>query len=535
MNTTHWKNLSNHATLMHDIEMRALFDDDPARFDRFSIQSDLLLLDFSKNRIIEQTLTLLIKLAEDAQIEQWRDRMFAGELINNTEQRAVLHTALRNPVSTHASAEVKQELARMERLCNRFHRQKWLGYKGTPLKEVVVIGIGGSYLGPSLACQALEYFTQSGVKVHFVANVDAHLLDQVLNKITPQETLFIVISKSFATQETIVNADSAAAWLRAGSGVPESVRSQFVAITSNAQAAEAFGIANEHILNMWDWVGGRYSLWSTVGFPLALQIGMQNFHALLSGAYAIDKHFQTSPLAKNLPVIMALLGIWYINFLNMPCHAILPYDHRLRSLPGYVQQLDMESNGKKVTRDGGRISHMTGPIVFGDTGTNGQHAFHQLLHQGIPIVPCDFIGFSKAQHEHRRHHEILLANMLAQAQAMMRGRTLQETGALLASRNMPAKTAQHLAPHMTFAGNRPSNTIMGEALTPATLGALLALYEHKIFVQGIIWNINSFDQMGVELGKTLTGSILPCIQNKQKLSAGDSSTQALIDYIHKTS
>ena len=534
MTTVHWKRLINHAALMRNVDMRQLFDKDARRFERFSIQSDPLLVDFSKNRIIEQTLKLLIKLARGAQVEQWRDRMFAGEPINNTEQRAALHTALRNPINTRVSAEVKQELARMERLCNRLHQQKWLGYKGTPLKEVVVIGIGGSYLGPRLACQALKYFTRGGVKVHFAANVDAHLLDEILNQVTAQETLFIVISKSFSTQETTANAQTAAAWLRASSGTATAVRNQFVAITSNAQAAESFGIANKHILNMWDWVGGRYSLWSTVGFPLALQIGMQNFHALLSGAYAIDKHFQTAPLEKNLPVIMALLGIWYINFLNMPHHAILPYDHRLRSLPAYLQQLDMESNGKGVTRDGSRVSYMTGPVIFGDTGTNGQHAFHQLLHQGGPIVPCDFIGFCKAEHEHRHHHEILLANMLAQARAMMRGRTLQETTALLASQNTSAKIPQDLAPHMTFTGNRPSNTIMGEALTPATLGALLALYEHKIFVQGVIWNINSFDQMGVELGKTLTDSILPCIQHKQKLLPGDSSTQALIDYISKT-
>ncbi|MDW3095326.1 MAG: glucose-6-phosphate isomerase [Gammaproteobacteria bacterium] len=531
----HWKKLINHASLMRDVEMRQLFDEDPNRFKKFSIQSNPLLVDFSKNRVIEQTLSLLFKLAEAAEVEKWRDKMFAGEIVNNTEQRSVLHTALRSPVDTHVSNEVDNELARMERLCNKLHHNQWLSYKDTPIKEVVVIGIGGSYLGPKLACEALSHFTQQNIKVHYVANVDAHLLDEVLKQVAPEDTLFVVISKSFSTQETTANAETAAAWLREKSGIRRSVRKQFVAITSNAEAAKSFGIDSDHILNMWDWVGGRYSLWSTVGFPLALQIGMQNFRSLLTGAYAMDKHFQTAPLDQNLPIIMGLLGIWYINFLHMPHHAVLPYDHRLRSLPAYLQQLDMESNGKSVTRDGKRTNYNTGPIIFGEAGTNGQHAFHQLLHQGIPIVPCDFIGFSKAEHEHRSHHDILLANMLAQSQAMMMGRSKKETIELLASQNITGKMVKDLSPHMTFPGNRPSNTIMCESLTPTTLGALLSLYEHKVFVQGIIWNINSFDQMGVELGKTLTNKILPVLQSDKELASGDCSTKALIDYIRKTS
>ncbi len=520
---------------MRDVEMRQLFDEDPNRFKKFSIQSNPLLVDFSKNRIIEQTLSLLFKLAEAAEVEKWRDKMFAGEIINNTEQRSVLHTALRSPLETHVSSEVDTELARMERLCNKLHHNQWLSYKDTPIKEVVVIGIGGSYLGPKLACEALSHFTQQNIKVHFVANVDAHLLDEVLTQVAPEETLFVVISKSFSTQETAANADTAAAWLREKSGIRRSVRKQFIAITSNAEAAKSFGIDSDHILNMWDWVGGRYSLWSTVGFPLALQIGMQNFRSLLTGAYAMDKHFQTAPLDQNLPIIMGLLGIWYINFLNLPHHAVLPYDHRLRSLPAYLQQLDMESNGKSITRDGKRANYNTGPIIFGDAGTNGQHSFHQLLHQGSPIVPCDFIAFSQAEHEHRNHHDILLANMLAQSQAMMMGRSRKETIELLASQNITGKMVKDLSPHMTFPGNRPSNTIMCESLTPTTLGALLSLYEHKVFVQGIIWNINSFDQMGVELGKTLTNKILPVLQSDKELASGDCSTKALIDYIRKTS
>lgn len=531
----HWKKLVNHAALMRDVEMRQLFDEDPNRFNKFSIQSNPILVDFSKNRIIEQTLKLLVKLAEAADIESWRDKMFAGEIINNTEKRAVLHTALRHPGGTHVSKEVDLELEKMERLCNKLHHGQWLSYKDTPLKEVVVIGIGGSYLGPKLACEALTEFTQQDVNVHFVANVDAHLLEEVLNKVAPEETLFIVISKSFSTQETTANAETAAQWLREKSGIRRSVRKQFVAITSNIEAAKSFGIDSDHILGMWDWVGGRYSLWSSVGFPLALQIGMQNFRGLLTGAYAMDKHFKTAALDQNLPVIMGLLGIWYINFLHMRYHAVLPYDHRLRSLPGYLQQLDMESNGKSVTREGERTVYSTGPIIFGEAGTNGQHAFHQLLHQGAPVVPCDFIGFSKASHEHKSHHDILLANMLAQSQAMMMGRTKKETIELLASQNITGNMVKELAPHMTFPGNRPSNTIMCESLTPMTLGALLALYEHKVFVQGIIWNINSFDQMGVELGKTLTNKILPVLQSDKDLSSADCSTQSLIEYIRKTS
>lgn len=519
---------------MRDVEMRQLFAEDPKRFSKFSIQSNPILVDFSKNRIIEQTLVLLLNLAKAAEVEMWRDKMFAGEVINNTEQRAVLHTALRNPAGTHVSKEVDHELERMERLCNKLHHKKWLGYKDTPLKEVVVIGIGGSYLGPKLASEALGLYSQNDIRIHFVSNIDAHLLDEVLNTITPEQTLFVVISKSFSTQETSVNAETAAAWLREKSGIRRSVRKQFVAITSNTEAAKSFGIDTDNILGMWDWVGGRYSLWSTVGFPLALQIGMQNLRNLHTGAYAMDKHFQTAPLERNLPVIMALLGIWYINFLHMRHHAILPYDHRLRSLPAYLQQLDMESNGKSVTRDGNRTGYSTGPIIFGEAGTNGQHAFHQLLHQGVPIVPCDFIGFSKPAHEHKKHHEILLANMLAQSQALMTGRSKKETIELLASQNMTGKMVKDLAPHMTFPGNRPSNTIMCESLTPMSLGALIALYEHKIFVQGIIWNINSFDQMGVELGKTLTNKILPAIQSDKELTSADCSTKALLDYIHKT-
>ena len=533
MQLPHWNKLAGHAEALRDVDLRQLFENDPQRFDKFSLNSNPLLVDFSKNRINEQTHALLIELAREAELEQWRDKMFAGECINNTEQRAVLHTALRNPTNTPVSADVEKELARMDRLCEKLHSGEWRGFKGTPITDIVVIGIGGSYLGPRLACEALKSYAAASINIHFVANIDAHVLDEVLSKVPAESTLFVVISKSFTTQETRENSLTAANWLRKQSGNEHCIEKQFIAITSNSDAAKAFGISENNILSMWDWVGGRYSLWSTVGFPIALLIGMNNFRELLAGAHSMDKHFKTAPLSKNIPVTLGLLGIWYINFLHYQHHAVLPYDHRLSSLPQYLQQLDMESNGKSVTRDGKEIDYVTGPILFGEAGTNGQHAFHQLLHQGELIVPCDFIGFANAEHPYDHHHRILLANMLAQSQAMMVGRTQIETKALLISQGETEKRATELAPHMTFPGNRPSNTILAESLTPYALGALLAMYEHKVFVQGVIWNINSFDQMGVELGKTLTGKILPELNGDTSEENEDSSTRGLVHFLKR--
>lgn len=531
MTSPTWNILGKHASLLGDATMRQLFADDSKRFENFSINCDPLLFDFSKNRITQETVKLLCQLAEESRLEQWREQMFSGVAINNTEKRAVLHTALRDPDNQTVKQDIDTELKKMDHLCEALHSSEWTGYSKKPLKHIVAIGIGGSYLGPKLACEALQGFTKNNIKVHFVANVDAHVLSDVLNEVAAEETLFVVISKTFTTQETLANAKTACKWLLEESATSTSIQKQFVAITSNADAAIQFGIASNHILNMWDWVGGRYSLWSTVGFPLALQIGMQNFRTLLAGAYAIDEHFKNAPLHKNAPVILGMIGIWNNNFLHYPQYAVLPYDHRLRSLPGYLQQLDMESNGKCVTREGKPVEYMTGPILFGEAGTNGQHAFHQLLHQGTSIVPCDFIGFAQAEHSHDEHHEILLANMLAQSQAMMMGRTTAETFDMLIADNLDNKQAEELAPHMTFPGNRPSNTILATKLDPYSLGALIALYEHKIFVQGIIWNINSFDQMGVELGKTLTKSILPAIQERKQYKGTDSSTSALLGFI----
>ena len=533
MQLPHWNRLADHAKQLRDIHLRELFDNDPQRFDKFSITSNPLLVDYSKNRITEETRSLLVELAREAELEAWRDKMFAGEIINNTEQRAVLHTALRNPASSQVSTEVERELAHMEALCERLQNGQWLGYNNSPITDIIVIGIGGSYLGPKLACEALKSYAADNISIHFVANIDAHVLDDVLTRVSAESTLFVVISKSFSTQETTENALTAANWIRRQSGNESCIEKQFVAITSNSDAARKFGIADENILSMWDWVGGRYSLWSTVGFPIALLIGMNNFRELLAGAYSMDEHFKTATLENNIPVILGLVGIWYINFLNFPHHAVLPYDHRLRSLPAYLQQLDMESNGKSVTRYGKEIDYITGPILFGEAGTNGQHAFHQLLHQGELIVPCDFIGFANAKHQYSHHHQILLANMLAQSQAMMAGRTQQETHDLLISQGESPQRAAELAPHMTFPGNRPSNTILAETLSPTTLGALLAMYEHKVFVQGIIWNINSFDQMGVELGKTLTSKILPELCGETSEDNEDSSTKELIHFLRR--
>ena len=533
MQLPHWSRLADHAKQLRDIHLRELFENDSQRFDKFSVTSNPLLVDYSKNRITEYTHSLLIELAREADIEAWRDKMFAGEIINNTEQRAVLHTALRNPANSQVSAEVEKELARMERLCEKLQNRQWLGYNNTPITDVIVIGIGGSYLGPKLVCEALRSYAAADICIHFVANIDAHVLDEVLSEVSAETSLFVVISKSFSTQETTENALTAANWLRTKSGDQGCIEKQFIAITSNSDAARVFGISDENILSMWDWVGGRYSLWSTVGFPIALLIGMNNFRKLLAGAHSMDEHFKTAPLENNIPVTLGLVGIWYINFLHFPHHAVLPYDHRLRSLPGYLQQLDMESNGKSVTRYGKEIDYITGPILFGEAGTNGQHAFHQLLHQGELIVPCDFIGFANAEHQYDHHHRILLANMLAQSQAMMMGRNKQETHDLLISQGKSQQRAAELAPHMTFPGNRPSNTIVAEALSPTALGALLAMYEHKIFVQGIIWNINSFDQMGVELGKTLTSRILPELRGETSENDEDSSTKELIHFLRR--
>ena len=530
MTSVAWNALNDHLGDIQNQQLRDLFAAQKNRYQQFHLEFEGGLLDYSKNRINQVTLDNLFALASEAKLELWRERLFNGDNINHTEQRAVLHTALRDPRPNPRQSLVSKELDHMQQMVERFSQKKWLGCSNKPMKEVVVIGIGGSYLGPKLACEALQTFAQKDVRIHYISNVDAHEMHEVLEIIEPTETLFIVISKSFTTQETSTNMHSCMRWLEEKTGDPSAIQKQFVGITADTALAQKAGISADNILSMWDWVGGRYSLWSTVSLPLALLIGMDHFRQLLAGAYAMDEHFRTQELRENAPVLMALIGIWNRNFLNLPAYAVLPYDYRLRSLPRYMQQLDMESNGKNIDRKGQPCRHQTAPILLGEAGTNGQHAFHQLLHQGTTVVPCDFIGFRETTYS-QEHHQILLSNMLAQSQAMMTGRSLEESTAMLEANN--ASDIDVLAGAMSFQGNRPSNTLLFEKLTPNSLGRLLALYEHKVFVQGIIWNINSFDQMGVELGKTLGDKILHDLKNQSVDGPFDSSTAALLDYLIK--
>ena len=532
MTTVAWKALNTHLGDIQNHQLRDLFASQTDRFQQFHVKFEGGLLDYSKNRLNQVTLDKLFVLASEKKLEHWRERLFSGDHINHTEQRAVLHTALRDNKPNPKQALVTHELKRMQQMVERFSQKKWLGSSDKPLREVVVIGIGGSYLGPKLACEALQTYAQKDVRVHYISNVDAHEMHEVLDLIEPTETLFIVISKSFTTQETSTNMHSCMRWLLEKTGDHSAIQKQFVGITANTELALKAGITADNILSMWDWVGGRYSLWSTVGLPLALLLGMDHFRQLLAGAYAMDEHFKNRDFNKNVPVLMALIGIWNRNFLNLPAYAVLPYDNRLRSLPRYLQQLDMESNGKGIDRQGQACTHQTAPILFGEAGTNGQHAFHQLLHQGTTTVPCDFIGFRQTTYS-QEHHHILLSNMLAQSQAMMTGRTLEESTAMLRAQN--AERIDMLAPAMSFSGNRPSNTLLFDRLTPFSLGSLLALYEHKVFVQGVIWNINSFDQMGVELGKTLSNKILHSLQIESISDEFDGSTAALLTYLMKRS
>ena len=529
MTTVAWRALNQHLGDIQDQHLRDLFAAQADRFQKFHLTFEGGLLDYSKNRLNQVTLDKLFALASEAKLEEWRERLFNGDQINHTEQRAVLHTALRDSKPNPQQSLITHELERMQQMVTRFSQNQWLGGTNKALREILVIGIGGSCLGPKLACEALQSYAQRDIRVHYISNVDANEMHEVLNLIEPEETLFIVISKSFTTQETSTNMRSCMRWLLEKTGNHSAVKEQFVGITANADDAVKAGFAADNILHIWDWVGGRYSLWSTVGLPLALLLGMDHFRQLLAGACAMDQHFQNRDLTENAPVLMALISIWNRNFLNFPAHAVLPYDHRLRSLPRYLQQLDMESNGKNIDRDGQVCVHQTAPILFGEAGTHGQHAFHQLLHQGTTTVPCDFIGFRQTTHNEEAHHHILLSNMLAQSQAMMSGRTLEESTTML--QNKKAEHIDKLAPAMIFSGNRPSNTLLFDQLTPYSLGSLLALYEHKIFTQGVIWNINSFDQMGVELGKTLSDKILQALQNNSINNEFDSSTASLLAYL----
>lgn len=536
-----WQKLCQHQKSMVSIHMRDLFATDKNRFDKYSLKLDDILFDFSKHRINDETLPLLTQLAREANIEGWRDRMFAGEKINITENRAVLHTALRNRSNTpvyvdghDVMPDVNAVLAQMRAFSTKVRNGEWTGYTGKRITDIVNIGIGGSDLGPVMVCDALKPYASPELQVHFVSNIDGAHLMRALEKCNPETTLFIVASKTFTTQETMTNATSARTWFLASAIDNAYVAKHFVALSTNAKAVQDFGIDINNMFAFWDWVGGRYSLWSAIGLSIALYVGMDHFEALLTGAHEMDNHFKSAPLVQNIPVIMALIGIWYNNFFHVDTNAILPYDQGMARFPAYLQQADMESNGKFICRDGKRIQYKTGPVIWGEAGTNGQHAFYQLIHQGTQIVPCDFLmpvhsHYAIGKHGYA-HHKILLANFLAQTQALMLGKTRDEARAELEKQGLTGEALEQLLPHKVFEGNRPSTSILFDQVTPNTLGKLIALYEHKIFVQGMIWDINSYDQWGVEYGKQIAQEILPLLTNDAVITNFDSSTNGLINY-----
>ena len=535
-----WQALAEHWKQMSQVHMRDLFADDPGRAARMTRDAAGLHLDYSKHIATDRTLELLFDLARAVDLEHWRESMFTGEHINSTEDRAVLHVALRNrtdvrmPVDgADVMPEVDAVLARISDFSRRVRDGEWKGYTGKPITDVVNIGIGGSNLGPKMVCHALTPYQSKTPRPHFVSNVDGSHLMETVKGLDPATTLFIVASKTFTTQETMTNAQSARQWLTAALGTEAAVRNHFVAVSTNAEQVTEFGIDTDNMFGFWDWVGGRYSLWSAIGLPIALAIGYDGFADLLAGAHDMDTHFRSAPLEENLPVIMGLLGVWYIDFAGAKSHAILPYDQYLEHFPAYLQQGDMESNGKHVTRDGVRVDYATGPVVWGQPGTDGQHAFYQLIHQGTELIPSDFIAPIRSHNPVGDHHAKLLANCFAQTEALMRGRTLAEAHAAMLDAGLSAAEADRLAPHRQFDGNRPTNTILMDKVTPRALGALIALYEHKIFTQGIVWGINSFDQWGVELGKQLAGVILGELKQGKVSAEHDASTAALLDYYLK--
>ncbi|HEC16346.1 MAG TPA: glucose-6-phosphate isomerase [Sedimenticola sp.] len=538
--TEEWRALEEHWREMAPVQMRTLFAEDPERFESLSLQQCGILLDYSKNRISRETVALLLELAEAVDVRGWIRRMFAGDRINSTENRAALHVALRNcsdrPVwldGEDVMPGVRAVLARMETFSEAVRNGDWTGYSGRRITDVVNIGIGGSNLGPLMVTEALRPYQSRQPRVHFVSNVDGTHIAETLKPLQPETTLFIVASKTFTTQETLTNAHTARQWCLRGMRDEAAIARHFVAVSTNAEAVSGFGIDPANMFGFWDWVGGRYSLWSAIGLPIAIAIGMDRFRELLAGAHEMDEHFRTAELSENMPVILALLGIWYVNFVGAPTQAILPYDQYLRYLPAYLQQADMESNGKRVTRDGRVVAYATGPVVWGAAGTDGQHAFYQLIHQGTQLVPADFIAPMISHNPVGDQHQKLLANFLAQPEALMKGRTLDEARAELELSGLSVEEIVDLLPHKIFPGNRPTNSILIDKLTPRRLGALIALYEHKIFVQGVIWNINSFDQWGVELGKQLAGVVLAELKGEAGPAEHDASTRSLIDHCRR--
>ena len=534
--TTHaWKGLRQHYNKMKSVHMKQLFKEDPDRFHKFSITFGDILVDFSKNRMTEKTLALLIQLAEEAGLPEAIVKMFTGDKINGTENRAVLHVALRNRANTpilvdgrDVMPDVNEMLEKMRKLSHRVRSGDWKGFTNKPITHIVNIGIGGSDLGPAMVSECLRPYGKDGMQVHYVSNVDGTHICETLKKVDPETTLFMIASKTFTTQETMTNAHTARSWFLKAAGNEAYIRSHFVAISTHAEAVAAFGIDKENMFRFWDWVGGRYSLWSAIGLSVACYIGYDNFTALLEGAYEMDCHFSTAPLRSNIPVILALIGIWYVNFFKAHSEVILPYDQYMHRFPAYFQQGNMESNGKSVDRNGVPVTYETGPVIWGEAGTNGQHAFYQLIHQGTRLVPADFLAPAVSHNPIGDHHAILLSNFFAQPEALMNGKSESKVTAALKALGKSEAEINQLAPHRTFSGNRPSNTLLFKKLTPRVLGSLIAMYEHKIFVQGVIWNIFSFDQWGVELGKKLAKKILPELSQEGRIDSHDSSTNGLI-------
>ncbi|MGH7132934.1 MAG: glucose-6-phosphate isomerase [Phycisphaerales bacterium] len=537
-----WKGLAEHYRSTHHLHLRDLFAQDPQRFDRFHLRFEDILLDYSKNRVGVETMHLLIDLARQTDIHGWAEKMFRGDKINITEDRAVLHTALRNRSNTPVMVdgrdvmpEVNAVLKRMAEFCDAVRSGTHRGCTGQKITDIVNIGIGGSDLGPVMVCEALKHYSQRDLRMHFVSNIDGTQMAETLRLCKAETTLFIVASKTFTTQETLTNAHTARAWFLSAVRDQNAVAKHFVAVSTNAKAVSAFGIDTRNMFEFWDWVGGRYSLWSAIGLPIMLSIGPAHFYELLDGAHAMDKHFLSAPYEKNLPVVLGLLGVWYNNFFGAQSQAILPYDQYMHRFAAYFQQGDMESNGKFITRQGHRVDYATGPVIWGEPGTNGQHAFYQLIHQGTKLIPCDFIAPCISQNPigseaTGQHHPILMSNFFAQTEALAFGKSPHDVHAELAAQGVHGQALVNLLPHKVFEGNRPTNSILVKKMTPRTLGSLIAMYEHKIFTQGIIWEINSFDQWGVELGKQLAKAILPELGSPAPVTTHDSSTRGLINW-----
>ena len=534
--TTAWKALCDHYQKMQTVHMQTLFEKDPQRFEKFSLLSSDILVDFSKNRITTKTLDLLIQLATQCDLTAAIDSMFKGGKINQTEKRAVLHVALRNRSNTPIMVDGEDVMPKVNAVLNKMQAftsdlsdGKWKGYTGRRITTIVNIGIGGSDLGPVMVTECLKPYAKEGLSVHFVSNVDGTHIAETLKKLSPETTLFLIASKSFTTQETMTNAFSARKWFLEHAKDPAHVARHFVAISTNVEKVEAFGIDRNNMFEFWNWVGGRYSLWSAIGLSIAAYIGFDNFSQLLDGAYVMDRHFAKAPFEKNIPVILALIGIWYNNFFGAQSEVILPYDQYMHRFAAYFQQGNMESNGKSTGRNGKPVTYQTGPVIWGEPGTNGQHAFYQLIHQGTKLIPADFLAPAVSQNPIGDHHLILLSNFFAQTEALLNGKSQETVMVELAQKGLSEEEIESLAPHKIFAGNKPTNSILFPKLTPRVLGSLIAMYEHKIFVQGVIWNIFSFDQWGVELGKQLARKILPELDDDTKVTSHDSSTNGLIN------